>query len=331
MMDVYQFKTLMHKDETFPIYVFYGDEEFFIHEALSSVKANLLKDTDPSLALVEFKGNETPASIIFDELRTVPFFTSKSKLVVVEEADDFVEKSRETLEKYIQTPASHANLVLVCDKWDKRTKLATLTDKVGISIECKKLKEHLLPGWLQTRAKHYGKTITTLVAQRLVEDAGNNLAILDKHLEKMAVYLDEKSTIDEKAVDALVGVDRNRTVFELTNAVAQRNVTLALKILDQMLTHGEDSIRIISLLAWQIKRLWRAKQILKQGGNEQKVASELQIVQFFAKRFFEQVKLYTEDDLKRKYELLLETDVKSKTSSFNTQLLLELLVYKLCI
>ncbi|MBI2471143.1 MAG: DNA polymerase III subunit delta [Planctomycetes bacterium] len=330
-MDIHPFKDLMNKGKSFPVYVFYGDEEFFISEALCAVKANSLKDTDTSLALVEFKGDETSGGVIFDELRTRPFFASKNKLVVVEEADDFVEKNRENLEKYIQTPASHASLVLVCDKWDKRMKLATLVDKVGISIECKKLKDHLLPNWIPTRAKHYKKNISSVAAQKLVEDVGNNLAIIDKHLEKLSIYLGEKATIDERDVDALVGVDRSRTVFELTDAVAQRNVAAGLKILSQMLTHGEDSVRIVSLLAWQIKRLWRAKQILKQGGDEHKVTSELQVVPFFAKRFFEQIKLYTEDDLMKKHALLLETDVKSKTSSFSTQLLLELLVYKLCV
>ena len=330
-MDIHPFKDLMNKGKSFPVYVFFGDEEFFIHEALCAVKANSLKDTDTSLSLVEFKGDETSGGVIFDELRTRPFFASKNKLVVVEEADDFVEKNRENLEKYIQTPASQASLVLVCDKWDKRMKLATLVDKVGISIECKKLKDHLLPNWIPTRAKHYKKNISSVAAQKLVEDVGNNLAIIDKHLEKLSIYLGEKATIDERDVDALVGVDRSRTVFELTDAVAQRNVAAGLKILSQMLTHGEDSVRIISLLAWQIKRLWRAKQILKQGGDEHKVTSELQVVPFFAKRFFEQVKLYTEDDLMKKHALLLETDIKSKTSSFGTQLLLELLVYKLCV
>ncbi|HHT9135622.1 MAG TPA: DNA polymerase III subunit delta [Candidatus Wunengus sp. YC60] len=330
-MDIHPFKDLMNKGKSFPVYVFYGDEEFFINEALCAVKANSLKDTDTSLALVEFKGDETPGGVIFDELRTRPFFASKNKLVVVEDADEFVEKNRENLEKYIQTPASHASLVLVCDKWDKRMRLATLVDKVGVSIECKKLKDHLLPNWIPTRAKHYKKNISSVAVQKLVEDVGNNLAIIDKHLEKLSIYLGEKATIDERDVDALVGVDRSRTVFELTDAVAQRNVAAGLKILSQMLTHGEDSVRIISLLAWQIKRLWRAKQILKQGGDEHKVTSELQIVPFFAKRFFEQVKLYTEEDLMKKHALLLETDVKSKTSSFGTQLLLELLVYKLCV
>ncbi|OQY97461.1 MAG: DNA polymerase III subunit delta [Candidatus Brocadia sp. UTAMX2] len=329
-MDIYQLKTLMNKGKTFPIFVFFGDEAFFIHEALSATKTNLLKDNDPSIALIEFNGDEISGGVVFDELRTVPFFPGVNKLVLVEEADEFIDKNRSILEKYLQTPASRSHLVLICKKWDKRTKLATLVDKVGISLECKKLKEHSLPNWVQAHARQYKKEINAPATQKLVDNVGSNLAILDKHLEKLSIYLGEKTTIDERDVDALVGVDRDRTVFELTEAVAQRNVTLALKVLIQMLSHGEDSARIISLLAWQIKRLWRAKQLLQQGENEQKVASELQIIPFFAKRFFEQVKRYSVEDLAKNHELLLEIDVKTKTSSMNTQLLLELLVYRLC-
>lgn len=330
-MDIYQFKTFMSKGQTHPMYVFFGDEEYFVHEALATAKTCLLKGADKNVALIEFKGNETSGGEIFDELRTLPFFSGKNKVVIVEEADDFVEKNRQTLEKYLLGPASHANLVLVCKKWDKRTKLANLTDKIGISIECQKLKDHLLPNWIQTRTKHYKKTVSSEVAQRLVEDVGNSLAILDKQIEKLSIYVGDKVAIDENDVDAIVGVDRSRTVFELTDAVAQKNVNLALKILGQMLSHGESSVKIISLLAWQIKRLWRAKQILKQGGDESAVVSELKIIPYFAKRFFAQVKKYTEEDLMKGHALLLETDVRSKTRSFNEQLLLEFLVYKLCV
>ncbi|MCF6158086.1 MAG: DNA polymerase III subunit delta [wastewater metagenome] len=319
------------KGKILPIYVFFGNEEFFIHEALSAVKACLLRGTDPAISLVEFEGSGTPGGTIFDELRTIPFFASKNKVVIVEGADTFVEKNRQLLERYLQSPARHSHLILVNNKWDKRMKLAALVDKVGISVECKKLKDYQIPGWISTRTKFYKKTITTKAAQIVAENVGNNLAILDKHIEKLSIYLGDRPTIDENDVEALVGIDRNRTVFELTDAVAQRDILSSLKILNQMLNHGEDSVRIISLLAWQIKRLWRAKQLLRQGTDESKVASELQVIPFFAKRFFVQVGLFTEDDLMKKYALLLETDVQSKTRSRNMQLLLELLIYKLCV
>lgn len=46
-MDIYQFKNLMAKENKYPIFVFFGDEEFFIHEALSAVKANYSRGAIP--------------------------------------------------------------------------------------------------------------------------------------------------------------------------------------------------------------------------------------------------------------------------------------------
>ena len=77
-MDIYQFKALLEKDKKFPIYVFYGDEDFFINEAYLAVKAHSLRDTDPSISLVEFNGDETSGGVIFDELRTIPFLPAKT-------------------------------------------------------------------------------------------------------------------------------------------------------------------------------------------------------------------------------------------------------------
>lgn len=329
-MDIYQLKATLDKGKTFPVYVLSGEEEFLIREALSAIKAKLLKDTDINISLIAFEANESVASKVFDELRTRSFFANKNKLVVIENADLFVEKNRDKLEGYLLNPSHYAHMVLICKTWDKRTRLATIVEKAGAFIDCKKLNDRSLPGWIIARAQHYQKKVSPVVARRLIEDVGNNLAILDRHLEKLSIYAENKATIDEEDIDSLVGIDRTRTIFELTDAVAQRNVTLALKILQQMLVHGEDSSKIIGLLSWQIKRLWMAKQILKQGGSEQSVVAELKIVPLFARRFFEQVKLCSEEDLSKKHALLLETDISTKSSSLENRLLLEFLVYRLC-
>ncbi|MDR4509141.1 MAG: DNA polymerase III subunit delta [Candidatus Brocadiaceae bacterium] len=330
-MNIPQLKSLLTGEKNLPVCVVYGDEEYFIREALFLIKTFILKDSDPDIAMLYFKGDEVVVGALFDELRTKSFFATKGKLVVVEGADNFIVKNKIALEKYLDLPSKHSCLVLICNKWDKRTKLAKHIEKVGALVECLKLKDHALPGWIRTQVKQYKKTITPEGARRLAEDVGSNLSILDKQIEKLSLYLGDKTVLDEDAIDALISVDRNRTVFELTDAVAHRNVTSALKILHQMLMHGEHSVRIISLLAWQIKRLWRARQLLDQGIPESNIASELQVMSFFKNKFFDQVRLYSEADLMKKQAFLLETDIKTKTTSFDTQFLMELLVYKLCI
>lgn len=329
-MDTHELKTSIAKNKNSPIFVIFGEEEFFIKEAVATIKAALIDNNDPNSPVIEISGNDTPAPTVFNELRKRSFFQKNNKLVIVINADNFVEKNKDSLESYLQKPSSHSNLILICTKWDKRTKLSKLTEKIGRVIDCQKIKDYQLPNWLVTRAKYYKKTINLKTAQRLAEDAGNNLAILDMHLEKLSIYNDKRATIDESDIDALVIADRNRTIFELTDAVAQKNFSQALKILNQMLAHGENSVKIITLLAWQIRRLWRARQMLAQGKEENVISSELQIVPYFKKRFFEQVRNFTENDLMKKHTSLLESDIQSKTSTFNKQLLLELLVQKLC-
>ncbi|MBM4055344.1 MAG: DNA polymerase III subunit delta [Planctomycetes bacterium] len=330
-MDIQELKTSIAKNKNYPVFVIFGDEEFFVKEALTTIKNALSDNSDPSSPVIEISGNETPAPVVFNELRKRSFFQKNNKLVIVTNADNLVEKNKDSLENYLQKPSSHSNLILVCNKWDKRTKLSKLTEKTGSITDCQRIKDYQLPNWLITRAKHYKKTISLKTAQRLAEDVGNNLAILDMHLEKLSIYKDNKPTIDESDIEALVIADRNRTIFELTDAVAQKNISQALKILNQMLIHGENSVKIITLLAWQIRRLWRARQLLAQGKDENIISSELQIVPYFKKRFFDQVKNFTEHDLMKKHAVLLESDIQSKTSSFNKQLLLELLVHTLCI
>ncbi|MCF6150376.1 MAG: DNA polymerase III subunit delta [Candidatus Kuenenia sp.] len=329
-MDIQELKTSIAKNKNCPVSVIFGEEEFFIKEAVTMIKTALIDKNDPNSPVIEMSGNDTPAATIFNELRKRSFFQKSNKLVIVINADSFVEKNKDSLESYLQNPSPYSDLILVCTKWDKRTKLSKLTEKIGRVVDCQKIKDYQLPNWLVARAKYYKKTINLKTAQRLAEDVGNNLAILDMHLEKLAIYNDKKNAIEESDIDALVIADRNRTIFELTDAVAQKNFSQAFKILNQMLIHGENSVKIITLLAWQIRRLWRARQLLAQGKDENAISSELQVVPYFKKRFFEQVKNFTENDLMKKHASLLESDILSKTSTFNKQLLLELLIYKLC-
>lgn len=329
-MDIQELKTSIAKKKDCPVFVVFGNEEFFIKEAVTTIKAALIADNDTDPVVIEIGGNDTPAPVIFNELRGRSFFQKNKKLVIVINADNFVEKNKDSLESYLQKPSTHAHLILICAGWDKRIRLSKLAEKTGIVADCQRIKEYQLPTWLMSRAKHYKKTMNPKAAQRLAEDVGNNLAILDMHLEKLSIYKDNKVTIDESDVDALVTADRNRTIFELTDAVARKNFPHALKILNQMLTHGENSVKIITLLAWQIRRIWRARQLLAQGKDENSISSELQIAPFFKKKFFDQVRDFTENDLMKKHASLLESDIQSKTSAFNKQLLLELLVHKLC-
>lgn len=330
-MDFEQLKKVISKGQFAPVYILHGEEEFFIRDALLLLKSAFLKGSDPSTSLTEFDGTEVTGAAVFNELRTTPLFGAAGRrMVIVENADDFIGKHKNLLEKYLEAHTSYSCLVLICKKLDKRTTLAAKVNRIGGEIECKRLNESHLSPWVSLRARHYGKAITPQAVQFLTEAIGSRPGLLDKHLEKLSIYLDKRPTIQEDDVENLVSVNRTRTIFELTEAMAQKNTERALKVLNQLLVAGEDSIRIISMLAWQIKRLWQAKQILNKGGKSETVASELRIHPYFLRDFIKQTEHFTETSLQKKYENILLADFQSKTSAMDGQLLLECLVYKLC-
>lgn len=353
-MDFEHFKRVISKGQAAPVYVLHGEEEFFIRESLSLLKSAFLKDSDASTSLTEFdvlsrtpkferlesaEGEVVPeadsrafsGSAIFDELRTTPLFGAAGRrMVVVRNADDFISKHKKLLEKYLETPAPYSCLVLICKKLDKKTTLAAKINRIGGEIECKRLNESQLSLWVSLRARHYGKAITPQAVQSLTEAVGNRPGLLDKHLEKLSIYLDKRPKIQDDDVENLVSVNRTRTIFELTEALAQKNTKRALKVLNQLLVAGEDGVGIISMLAWQIKRLWQAKCILSKGGKAETVASELRIQPYFLRNFIKQTEHFTEAALQKKHEHLLLADFQRKTSAMDEQLLLECLVYKLC-
>lgn len=330
-MDFEHFKRVISKGQVAPVYILHGEEEFFIRESLSLLKSAFLKGSDVSTSLTEFDGMEDAGSAIFDELRTAPFFGQAGRrMVIVEDADDFISKHKNLLEKYIEAHAPYSCLVLICKKLDKRTALATKVNRIGGEIECKRLNESQLSLWVSLRARHYGKEITPQAIQSLTEAVGNSPGLLDKHLEKLSIYLDKRPTIREEDIENLVSVNRTRTIFELTEAIAQKDAKKALKVLNQLLVSGEESVKIIYMLAWQIRRLWQAKHILSKGGRAETVASELKVSTYFLKDFIRQTEHFTEASLQKKHEHLLLADFQNKTSAMDGQLLLECLVYKLC-
>lgn len=330
-MDFLRFKESFDEGKTLPIYLIYGEEDFFIHEALSLIKSRVLKGEESEVSLVEMEGEEVSLSSILEELETLPFFGAKGKrLVVVYNAEALVEQGEERLRQYLDSPAPSGYLILVCRKIDAKAPLYNRLNRLGGTISCKQLQYDQLTAWISNRAKVYGKQITLEASGILVENIGNNLSLLDKHLEKLSISVGSRKKIEREDVEELVGADRLRGVFELTGAVARKDLPKALRILDQLLKAGEKPVELIPPLTWQIRRLWQAKRLLKGGEDRDALVYGLKVPYRYVDDLVKQTKLFSEEDLESDYHFLLEADLEGKTSSIDDRLLLEKLIFKLC-
>ncbi|MEK6533853.1 MAG: hypothetical protein AABZ52_08165, partial [Nitrospirota bacterium] len=83
----------------------------------------------------------------------------------------------------------------------------------------------------------------------------------------------------------LRGVEPGASVFELTLAIAEGQRGRVLSILARNLEAGEAPLRILGSLAWQYRRIWKMKELLREGGREGEAARTLRMDPMQVKTF----------------------------------------------
>jgi len=219
---------------------------------------------DAAVGLVKFAGKETEFKTVKAELQTVGMFVS-SRLVVVEDADDFVTKYRELLEAYCLKPASRSVLVLECKSWKSNTRLAKKIVEMGLELDCGELAAGPLQKWItEFAASEHDKQISRDSASLLVELAGTGLGQLSQELAKLASFVGDRPQIKPDDVRQLVGGWRAEETWTMTNAVRDGNSELALTCLSKLLHAGEAAPKILGGLIYVFKKFAIATEISRR-------------------------------------------------------------------
>ncbi len=247
------------------IVVLSGDERSLKLDALAALIPLVCGDGSEDSAATEFKGEETDWKTVRDELLTVSMFGDR-RLVLVEDATDFVSDNRAALEKYLEKPSKKSLLLLDVGSFPKTTKLFKAVDKVGLLIECTELQGAELTRWIQATVKErFGKQITRDAALLLPELAGTHLGLLDQEIEKVAAYAAERPQIDSEDVRKVVGGWKAETTWVMLNALRDGQLGFAMSNLDKLLTSGEPALKLLGGIAYVFRKFALATELSRQG------------------------------------------------------------------
>lgn len=250
-----------------PVVALTGGQRYLKQAVFERLKEAVIGEDETSLT--KFAGKEADLQSVTDELRTVSMWSDR-RLVVVEDADDFVTKYRASLEKYVEKPARKSVLVLDVKTWPKTTRLAKQVAKDGLDVECSELKGPPLLKWLQDSARDtHGQVLSREAAVLMVELVGEELGMLDQELSKLASYVGAGGRIEAKDVQTLVGGWRTETTWAMTDAVRDNDLAFAINALDQLLVAGEAEEKLLGGLSYVFKKLAQATDLSKSQPLEQ--------------------------------------------------------------
>ena len=365
------------KIKNLPFYVISGNEYFLKKQALTEIKKRFFSEGGIKQGLIEFNskdtggaftGNQTASNnvinvkattsfnYILDEVNTVPMF-GKHKLIVVENADIFLDKYQDKILGYIKNPYNVNSLILNVLSIDKRTKIAKAIDgKHGIIIECDKLFDRPAPWetkkpeyeseitkWIVMHAKNYNKTMNLKTAFCLLEKTGNSLAIIDRQLEALSIFIADRKGITIEDIQMLLGLSHREKLYNLLDAIGMKDTISAVKMAENIfeigmenernnITYDAKSIAITIVISThkRMKDLWKIIRILDKGGNKNDILKKTSVKKPFADKMIKQARNFNEKEMPEKWKYMLEADLLCKTSRLLPTLITEQLITKLC-
>ena len=240
-----------------------GDERALKDSAIATLTTAALNENDDAPS--RFTGKNADMKTVRDELLTISMWSDR-RVVIIDEASDFVSANRAALEKYVEAPAKKSLLILDVKSMPKNTRLYKAINKSGLVVECSELKGAALSRWIQDTAQQkYEKSIGRDAIALLIELAGTHLGQLDQELQKLSSYVGDQPAIDVEAVRRLVGGWKAETTWAMTDAVRDGRVGDALAALDRLLGSGESPHRILGGIGYVFRKLSTATELARQG------------------------------------------------------------------
>ena len=308
-----------------PIVAFGGAERVFVDDALIAVRAKVL-----SGGLADFNHDRTSlkdkrALEVVSMAKTLPVM-AKQRLVEVKNADDAVDADVAVLAAYCDNPNPETVLCLVFGAIDLRDKLPKLLDKSKSALLCRfdHPKEREMPGLVARRAKKLKVKLLPGAADALAITVGTDLTLLERALEKLAIAVDGDVSADD--VSKHIADTHLEDAFAFVQAVALGNRDAAIRATAALEAAREVPLRLLGLLAWQLRLVAQARALLDEGKD---AGRELNLFGDRAGPVLAAARRYEQGRHAQRIVLLADADVALKSSRQPAWLLMTRLVQEL--
>lgn len=312
-MPVADFLTRKKLGEPPPILAIVGDCEFFRRQARQRIRSWVLGPDGDDLAYMTFDGPHADLRAVLDELRTPPFF-GEVRLVVMRDADPFITKNREPLERYAAAPSPYGTLLFEAVTMPSNTRLYKAIAASGLVLDAKAPAARFLAGWVcKWGAAEHGVEIQPPDAEWLVELVGAEPGILDQELRKLATYVGPGGQIDRATVTRLAADTPSESVFALIDAALSGNPRRGLQLLDESLAAGEAAVKILVMLTTQLQRIAQTDRLLAAGvGPIEQAMEQAGVLPFLRGKVREQMNHLGRARIATLYRRLLQADLDLK-------------------
>jgi len=337
-----------------PAYVFLGDEVFFRDHCHQALLEHLVPPDLRDFSLHDLDLAEVSVAEILDRART-PSLMAPFQVFFIRGVKNLYgrgshEEEFKAIERYVEDPNPAAVLIFVADHISipadvRRMEMSdrdryerireTLGEYCGI-VELGRVDESDGMRWVMEKAAQEAVKIDADAARELVDALGADMMMVSHELEKLILFAGEKKHIALGDVETLVLAAKQRSLYELTDAISAKDKNRALGVLDALLSTSEGDEAAIGHLYMLARTFRQMLVILEKNVRDARMIWQVlwqgfRVPPFAAEDIIRQARRYkSRRELTRALKLIALADISLRSNPPSKRLVLEQLVMRLC-
>jgi DNA polymerase-3 subunit delta len=342
------------KGELRPGYVLAGDETFLQDRCRAAVLKGFVPQELRDFCLSDLDLSSTSIFEVLDRAQT-PSLMAPFQAIFVRNLRQLYTRGAKkdefaALNRYFRSPNPQALLIFVADfvripadirrmEMDDKNRFERLKETLGEHcgmVELARVNEVDAMRWVAATALEAGARIDPDAARELVDALGANMMLISSELEKLLLYTLGQGRITLGDVETMVLGAKQRSLYELTDAISARDRARALALLHGLLNSsdaGEDAaIGHLYMLARTFRQMLviLEKNVRDSRAIWQALWQGFRMPPFAADDLIRQARRYKSPrDLTRALRLIARADLELRSSPPDKRLVLERLVYEL--
>jgi DNA polymerase III subunit delta len=295
-----------------PVYFLAGEEPYYIDLITDYIQENVLPEAEKAFNQIVLYADDTNISAITDTARRFPMMASH-QVLIIKEAQTL--KKLDDLVFYLEKPLLSTILVFSYKykTLDKRTKLYKALDSHGAYFESPRIRDYLIPAWIERYLMIKGIRTDPSAGALLTEYLGTDLHKIVNELDKLIITLpSEKPFITSALIEKNIGISKDYNNFELQKAIGEKDILKANMIVRYFADNPKDNpvtLSIASLFSFFSKLLTFHYLTDKSKNN---AAAVLKVNPFFVKEYENAALKYNVSKTVKIISLLRTYDLKSK-------------------
>ncbi|HEY1549201.1 MAG TPA: DNA polymerase III subunit delta [Kofleriaceae bacterium] len=270
-----------------PVYVLHSEHAILIERAVAAIRDVAVPPMARGFNYDIVEGKPTGGKIAA-LAQTLPMMAER-RMVLVRDLGLMAADDAEPLLQYFAKPNPSTVIVAITQKLDKRLKTFATASKKGW-LHVLDAPRQLQP-WLREEAKARHVEIEPSAIARLIDTVGSDLSRLALTVEQLGLYAGDRAVTSDD-VDDLVADTRERSVFELTDAIGAADRPRALAAVAKLCDQRESAVGVVVMLARHVRQLSLVHAMQREGVPRGALAGRIGVPPFVVDKLLAQAKSY---------------------------------------